>query len=154
MNGTIKRSGMRRTNEEIRNSAQLYLDSADEKGRNEAIHNSGIWWSELLCLPYFDTSCCVIVDTMHNLFLGLVQEHFNILGIQLNNTKSRTTPTIVINITEELINKLNRHECKSINRLINMLEAPIKKELKSQTGYEVYFKQLWIQFSLKKLKRE
>ena len=77
---------------------------------------------------------------MHNLFMGLVQEHFNILGIQLNNTKSRTIPTIIINIPEELINKLNEHECKSVNHLINMLEAPIKKELKSQAGYDVYFK--------------
>ena len=79
---------------------------------------------------------------MHNLFMGLVQEHFNILGIQLNNTKSRTIPTIIINIPEELINKLNEHECKSVNHLINMLEAPIKKELKSQAGYDVYFKWL------------
>ena len=142
LNDSFATLGMQQTNEEICNSAQIYLDAADEKERNEAVHNSGIWWSELLHLPYFDTSCLVIVDAMHNLFLGLVQEHFNILGIQLNNTKTRTTPTIVINIPEELINKLNKHECKSVNHLINMLETPIKKELKSQAGYDVYFKQL------------
>jgi len=142
LNDSFATLGMRRTNEEIRNSAQLYLDAADEKERSEAVHNSGIRWSELLRLPYFDTSCFVVVDAMHNLFLGLVKEHFDILGIQLNNTKSRTTPSIVINIPEESINKLNEHERKSINRLINMLEAPIKTELKSQGGYDVYFKRL------------
>jgi hypothetical protein len=142
LNDSFTTLGMRRTNEEIRNSAQLYLDAADEKERSEAVHNSGIRSSELFRLPYFDASRFVVVDAMHNLFLGLVQEHFDILGIQLNNTKSKTTPSIVIHIPEASINKLNEHERKSINRLINMLEAPIKNELKSQAGYDVYFKKL------------
>jgi len=142
LNDSFTILGMRRTNEEIHNSAQLYLDAADEKERTEAIHNSGIQWSELLRLPYFDTSCFVMVDAMHNLFLGLVQEHFDILGIRLNNTKSKMTPSIVINIPEVSINKLNENECKSINWLINILEAPIKKELKLQAGYDIYFKRL------------
>lgn len=142
LNDSFTTLGMRRTNEEIRNSAQLYLDAADEKERNEAVRNSGIRWSELLRLPYFDTSRFVVVDAMHNLFLGLVQEHFDILGIQLNNTKSRTTPSIVINIPEKSLNTLNEHERKSAIRLINILEAPIKKELKLPAGYEIYFKRL------------
>ena len=57
-------------NEEICTSAQHYLDAVDEKVRNEVIHNSGIRWSELLRLPYFDASRFVVVDAMHNLFLG------------------------------------------------------------------------------------
>ena len=142
LNDSFATLGMRRTNEEIRNSAQLYLDAADEKERNEAVHNSGIRWSELLRLPYFNPSCFVVVDAMHNLFLGLVQEHFDILGIQMNNTKSASTPSIIIDIPEESINKLNGHERKSLNRLINILEAPIKMELKSQNGYDIYFKRL------------
>lgn len=142
LNDSFATLGMRRTNEEIRNSAQLYLDAADERERNEAVHNSGIRWSELLRLPYFDPSRFVVVDAMHNLFLGLIQEHFDILGIQNNNTKGRPTPSIVVNIPEESINKLNEQERKSFSRLINMLEAPIKMELKSQNGYDVYFKRL------------
>ena len=118
------------------------MDAVDEKERSEAIHNSGIQWSKLLCLLYFDASRFFVVDAMHNLFLGLIQQHFDILGIQLNSTKSKTTPCMAINIPEESINKLNEHECKSVNRLINMLEAPIKKKLKSQAGYDVHFKRL------------
>ena len=56
--------------------------------------------------------------------------------------KIRTTPCMVIDIPKESINKLNEHERKSVNHLINMLEAPIKKELKSQAGYDVHFKRL------------
>ena len=132
---------MRQTNDEIHNSAQLFLDAVDEQERSEAVHNSGIRWSELLRLPYFDASHFVVVDAMHNLFLGLVQQHFDILGIQLNSTKSKITPCMAINIPEESINKLNEHEHKSVNRLINMLD-PKKKELKSQAGYDVHFKRL------------
>ena len=143
LNDSFANLGTRRTKEEIHNSAQLYLDAADEKERREAVHDSGIRWSELFRLPYFDPSCFVVVDAMHNLFLGLVQEHFEILGIRLNNTKSKTTPSIVINIPEESVNKLNDHECKSLNRLIDMLEAPIKNELKSETGYDIYFRRLF-----------
>jgi Transposase family tnp2 len=142
LNDSFVTLGTRRTNEEIRNSAQLYLDAVNEKERSEAVHNSGIRWSELLRLPYFDASCFVVVDAMHNLFLGLVHEHYDILGIQLNNNKGSTTPSIVINIPEESINELNQQERKSLNRLINMLEAPIKMELKSQAGYDVHFKRL------------
>ena len=32
---------------------------------------------------YFDPSRFAVVDAMHNLFLGIVQEHFEILGIRL-----------------------------------------------------------------------
>jgi hypothetical protein len=32
------------------------LDAVDEKERDEAVHDSGIRWSELLRLPYFDAS--------------------------------------------------------------------------------------------------
>ena len=142
LNDSFATLGMRRTNEEICNSAQLYLDAANEKERNETVQNSGIRWSELFRLPYFDTSCFVVIDAMHNLFLGLVQEHFDILGIKLNNTKSNLTPSIVINIPEESINKLNEHERKSVSRLINMLGAPIAKELQSQASYNLYFKRL------------
>ena len=67
--------------EEIRKSAQLYLDAENEKERKATVTSTGIRWSELYRLPYFDTSRMVVVDCMHNLFLGLVQEHFEILGI-------------------------------------------------------------------------
>ena len=141
-NDSFATLGTRRTDEEIRNSAQLYLDAANEKESNNAVHNSGIRWSELLRLPYFDASRFVVVDAMHNLFLGLVEEHFNILGIRSDITKSKLTPSIVIKIPKESINKLTEHERKSVKRLIIMLEAPIKTELKSQAGYELYFKRL------------
>ena len=82
------------------------------------------------------------VDAMHNLFLGLVQEHFNILGIQSKKTNSKPTWSIIIDIPKESINKLEVNECKSLDRIINILETSIKKELKLGAGYSRYFKRL------------
>ena len=59
---------------------QLYLDAKNEKERKVTVTTTGIWWSDLYRLPYFDPSCMVVVDCMHNLFLGLVQEHFEKIG--------------------------------------------------------------------------
>lgn len=142
LNDSFAKLGERRTAEEIRNSAQVHRDAEDEKARNEAVHATGIRWSELLRLPYFDPSCSIIVDAMHNLFLGLVQEHFDILGIRLTKTKDKTTPSIIIDIPQASIEKLNVHEHKSVVRLINTLEPPIKKELKLAASYSIYFKRL------------
>ncbi len=75
-------SWQRRTNEDYRTSAQRYLDAQDDKERETIFKETGIRWSELLRLPYFDPSRFVVIDAMHNLFLGLIKEHFEILGIR------------------------------------------------------------------------
>ena len=36
-------------------------------------------WSELLRLRYWDPVNWVVVDSMHNLFLGLVRHHFRVV---------------------------------------------------------------------------
>ena len=125
--------------EEIRDAAEAYLNAEDEKQRNDAIHATGIQWSKLLHLLYFDPFSSIVIDAMHNLFLGLVWEHFDILGIQQNQPNCKTH-SIIINIPEESIGKLQVHECKTVAHLINILEASIKKELRSEAGYAKYLK--------------
>lgn len=74
----------RRTVQECRQSAYSWFYANDSDTREEAFNASGIQWSELLRLPYFDSICCVVVDAMHNLFLGLIKTHFyGIMGISL-----------------------------------------------------------------------
>lgn len=71
-----------RTNNEWRKAATVYHACRDEDEKATEFNNTGVRWSELLHLPYFDITHCVTVDPMHNLFLGLIKEHFNgILGI-------------------------------------------------------------------------
>ena len=119
------------------------MDTENEKGRKETVTSTGIRWSELYCLPYFDPSRMVVVDCMHNLFLGLVQEHFKMLGIRMdNNKRGKETPALCINISKEAMSGLDKNEHKSMDKLIKTLESPMNKELESQDGYDMYLKRL------------
>jgi hypothetical protein len=63
--------------------------------------SSGVKWSELLRLPYFDPTRFVVIDAMHNLFLGLINEHFqNTLGIRLDKDKEPSDSTINVDFTD------------------------------------------------------
>jgi len=72
-----------RTNEELAPHSG-YKDSTTEVESDAIFAQTGVRWSELLRLPYFDPTRFVVVDVMHNLFLGLISKHFqDILGIRL-----------------------------------------------------------------------
>ncbi|KAF8874085.1 hypothetical protein BD779DRAFT_1392564, partial [Infundibulicybe gibba] len=74
-------SWKRRTNEECRSAAEKFRTASSSKAATIAFDSTGLRWSQLLRLPYFDISRFVVIDSMHNLFLGLIKEHFRaILG--------------------------------------------------------------------------
>ena len=69
------------TNAECCTHTEDFKGAESEEESEAVFAASGLRWSELLRLPYFDPSCFVVVNGMHNLFLGLIQEHFQgILG--------------------------------------------------------------------------
>ena len=63
----------RRTNEEWRRAATEYQACRSEDMQTAKVNETGVRWSDLLQLPYFDIFCCVVIDPMHNLFLGLIK---------------------------------------------------------------------------------
>ncbi|PPQ87743.1 hypothetical protein CVT25_015171 [Psilocybe cyanescens] len=70
-----------RTNDSCQLHAQKYRDAATQNLAESSFDLSGLRSSELLRLPYYDTTKYLLIDPMHNLFLGLIKEHFqNILG--------------------------------------------------------------------------
>jgi hypothetical protein len=72
----------RRTKEECLASAKAF-DNAQTKSEQDTVFaSSGVKWSELLHLLYFDPTSFIIINVMHNLLLGLINEHLqDILGI-------------------------------------------------------------------------
>ena len=71
-----------RTNMECRKFSEAFAQAPDAASQNALFESSGIRYSELSRLPYFDMARCIVVDAMHNFFLGLIKEHFhNIIGI-------------------------------------------------------------------------
>jgi hypothetical protein len=116
----------RRTADECRTFAEQYKAAENEKERQSIFDSAGLRWSELLRLPYFDPARFIVVDAMHNLFLGLVKEHFDgILGVRLNKDE----PEVVLNIKlSDAWMFFSHKEQKSVKRLRKWLEAPLDYE--------------------------
>ena len=117
-------SWKRRTNVECRSQAAEYEATSDEEARASQFEKYGIRWSELLRLPYFDIVRCVVVDAMHNLFLGLIKEHLTgILGISLQSRKPEA-PAISISFSEPP-SDFTTKEKQSLKKLHQWLSAPM-----------------------------
>ena len=115
----------KRTNSECRLFASRFEAAKDEETRTEVFKESGIRWSELLRLPYFDIVQCVVVDAMHNLFLGLIKEHFtSILGIGSPRIQEDPVLSVTFSVTPT---QFTENEKKSVEKLKKWLEAPADK---------------------------
>jgi len=62
-----------RTQEEHRRIAEEWRDAASEDVRATLYASTGIRWSELLRLPYWDPTKFVTIDSMHGFFLRMFQ---------------------------------------------------------------------------------
>lgn len=76
----------RRTAEQHRYIAECWLHAPNSDTRKEITKAYGIRWSELLRLRYWDPIKFPVVDSMHNLFLGLIKHQC--IGIWMMNIKS------------------------------------------------------------------
>ncbi|KAI0324440.1 hypothetical protein GY45DRAFT_1262843 [Cubamyces sp. BRFM 1775] len=65
----------RRTLHDHRRNAERWRDAASAEERVAIFKESGARWSELLRLPYWDPIKFTVVDSMHNLYLGLIKNH-------------------------------------------------------------------------------
>lgn len=71
----------KRTDEDWRENAYAYKNAAAEPRQKVVTTSTGLRYTEFLRLPYYNATKSLVVDPMHNLFLGLIKEHFqNILG--------------------------------------------------------------------------
>jgi len=69
---------MPRKNEEQHQLQSKYLLCETKTARAEFVKKYATRWSELSRLPYFDMCRMIVVDPMHNLFLGKVHTFSNI----------------------------------------------------------------------------
>ncbi|PPR03093.1 hypothetical protein CVT26_004612 [Gymnopilus dilepis] len=116
-------SWRRRTDKELRRSAESYLDAQTAEERLDEFNKTGVRWSELLRLSYFDMSQCVVVDSMHNLFLGLIKEHFKgILGMGLPSMNEKVL-SLAFNPAPDT---MSENDKKGVERLRAWLEAPFQ----------------------------
>lgn len=121
----------RRTDAECRSHAERWKNAGNRRDATALFNQSGMRWSELLRLQYFDVSRYVIIDAMHNLFLGLVQKHFeDIIGF-----KKKAQPLEAVISLGHISNRwetFTAKERKSVERLRNYLVQPMVDELKTE----------------------
>ncbi|KAJ8456027.1 hypothetical protein ONZ51_g12281 [Trametes cubensis] len=75
INNLNKESWPRRDCDTFRRLAEEWKAATTDKRRGQLFKSSGIRYSALLDLPYWRPTRYVVIDTMHNLFLGLFQRH-------------------------------------------------------------------------------
>lgn len=95
---------------------------------NNFFDSSGMRYSILHELPYFDPTRFVVVEPMHNLFLGLIKEHFQgILGTESLESAPRLQPTLHIDITPSSSNPLpeTKPARAGIRSLVRILQSPL-----------------------------
>lgn len=118
-----------RTHDECRESADQFRNATNPKERQAIFDRSGLRWSELLRLPYFDPVRFIVVDAMHNLFLGLVKEHLEgILGVCLE--KEDDERVLEIKLSNAWKDFLPRDQ-KGVERLKKWLEARLDRDEES-----------------------
>ncbi|KAI1781983.1 hypothetical protein LXA43DRAFT_907146 [Ganoderma leucocontextum] len=76
-------------------AALAWRDAESTLEREELFRQNGIRYSELLRLPYWNPVLYVVVDSMHNLYLGLLQHHIrNIWGINVKSDDGEAAGSI------------------------------------------------------------
>ena len=136
-----------RTNEDCRKAAEKFRDATTPAKANSSFDKSGLRWSELLRLEYYDPTKFLAIDPMHNLFLGIIKEHFqSILGNRPKpKVKSKpSTTSIHIQIPEDMMNPVPKEKTAraSVRRLMKWLEEPLEQDSKKPAAREALEK-LW-----------
>ncbi|MBW0547544.1 hypothetical protein O181_087259 [Austropuccinia psidii MF-1] len=69
--------GQLRQRRNVLNAAQKWKETDTVKGRDQLAITSGIHWSELNRLPYWDPVNSVTLGVMHNWYKGVLKHHFH-----------------------------------------------------------------------------
>lgn len=99
--------------------AEAFRDAPSRAERARIFQRTGVRWSVLLDLPYWDPTKHVVVDAMHNLFLNLVKHHCReILQIDLVGD-IKDEESVPVATPEEMVaaRKIWADGAKSKNRL-------------------------------------
>lgn len=78
-----------------------FKNAPDKKTQEAVLKKYGIRWSELFRLRYWDPTKFVVIEGMHNLFLGLAQHHMRkVLGGDVVKDESQAKPIRIANVAE------------------------------------------------------
>jgi hypothetical protein len=127
-----------RTCQEYREAAIRWRDAESKKERDKVFKETGVRWSELLRLPYWDPTRFIVIDGMHNLFLGLVQYHFRdliVIDKPANQELRKFRPLPAKPIDEKELQKARQLvESGASKAALNHIRAPVLSNLVEEQG--------------------
>ncbi|KAJ8514537.1 hypothetical protein ONZ45_g7942 [Pleurotus djamor] len=117
-------SWIKRSKESCRTAAEEFRIASSAKAMEAAFEKNGMRWSEFSRLPYFDLSKYVVVDSMHNLLLGLLKEHFTgVLGYTVYLDAQLDVLAVDIPVSESHPAPTGKPSA-DVTRLLNSLRHP------------------------------
>jgi hypothetical protein len=127
-----------RTHQEHLAAATKWRDAETKQERDRIFKDTSVRWSEPLHLPYWDPLRFIVIDVMHNLFLGLVQFHFRDLVVidkpaNQEGHKGNAAPAKPINL-KALENARMIWKSGASASSLNRLNLPILKKLLKECG--------------------
>lgn len=125
----------RRLYEDHLKAAKEWRDAPNKTQRKTLFKKTGIRWTELLRLPYWDPTQFVVVDAMHNLFLGLVHFHFRtVLGMTLPGALEDESEEVVEVATAEEMVKARKSWTDPTVAKLRGLRLRVLRELCHENG--------------------
>ena len=118
----LSKTWTHRNKEQWVKDAKAFRDASSKAERARIFQATGVRWSVLLDLPYWDPTKHVVVDAMHNLFLNLVKHHCcEILQIDLVGDV-KDEESVPVATPEEMVaaRKMWANGAKSKNQLRNI----------------------------------
>ena len=113
-------------------AAEEWRDATTKKERKHLFAQTGIRWSPFWKLDYYNPTRMGAMDTMHNLFLGLVQFHMQeVLGIDDAQTEEHR-----LAMDKEMNDA--KHALATLNtKALDRVRIPILRELCAQNGIDL-----------------
>jgi hypothetical protein len=115
----------------LRFHAEQWKSASSVADQRTLFHDHGVRWSELWRLPYWDPTRQLIVDSMHCLLLGLVNNHVrSLLGLTVEDAakKPPVVPAFIHEFTKYQATSqpaLHEHEINQVSQIHKLLTRPI-----------------------------
>lgn len=131
--------------ESMRETAHQWLSTQSSKKRSSIFDSTGVRWSELWSLPYWNPVRQLAVDPIHCIFEGIIQRHVCDI-LELTTVKAKAKPdqenAFTYNFSTPDPSGCQDKILKQIEQIHQLLLAPLYDTSMANPSVDVFFKPL------------
>lgn len=117
---------VRRDRHQIREWAEEWKNAPSVSSREKIKYDDGVLWSELWRLPYWDPTRQLVVDPMHCLLEGVVQNHFRyVLKLSMTSAIARVSPPNLFRLVFKHDEKTPAKDIAQVGVIGNLLSVSL-----------------------------